>query len=83
VEDVDAVQAICDGLDEEKITALAARLLALLPYPFTADDTAAGYRHELSVLQAEFSLTQVLDAAPATSRNEPPSSDLTHQNHDH
>jgi len=35
------------------------------------------------VLQAEFSLTQVLDAAPATSRNEPPSSDLTHQNHDH
>src|SRR5215831_15962867 len=61
VEDVAAVQAICDGLDEAKITALAARLLAMLPYPFTADDTAAGYRYELSVLQAEFSLTQVLD----------------------
>ena len=43
------------GLDEEKITALAARLLAMLPYPFTAEDTAAGYRYELSVLQAEFS----------------------------
>src|SRR6266536_3215655 len=34
----------------------------MLPYPFTAEDTAAGYRYELSVLQAEFSLTQTLDA---------------------
>src|SRR5262249_48821491 len=34
----------------------------ILPHPFAADDTAAGYRYELSVLQAEFSLTQVLDA---------------------
>src|SRR5271165_7012511 len=67
VDDVAAVQAICDGLDEDKITALAARLLAMLPYPFTADDTAAGYRYELSVLQAEFSLTQTLDA-PVTAR---------------
>jgi hypothetical protein len=67
VQDVAAVQAICDGLDEEKITALAARLLAMLPYPFTAEDTAAGYRYELSVLQAEFSLTQALDA-PVTGR---------------
>jgi hypothetical protein len=63
VKDVAAVQAICDGLDEEKITALAARLLGILPHPFTAEDTAAGYRYELSVLQAEFSLTQTLDAA--------------------
>jgi Lon protease-like protein len=63
VDDVTAVQAICDGLDEEKITALATRLLRLLPYPFTA----AGYRYELSVLQAEFSLTQMLDA-PVTGR---------------
>jgi hypothetical protein len=61
VDDVAAVQKICDGLDEHKIEALAARLLALLPHPFTAADTAAGYRYELSVLQAEFSLTQVLD----------------------
>ena len=65
VDDVAAVQAICDGLDGEKITALAARLLAVLPYPFTADDTAAGYRYGLSVLQAEFSLTQTLDAPVA------------------
>jgi len=67
VDDVAAVQAICDGLDEGTIAALAARLLAMLPYPFSAEDTAAGYRYELSVLQAEFSLTQVLDA-PVTGR---------------
>ena len=65
VDDVAAVQAICDGLDEDAIAALAARLLRLLPHPFTADDTAAGYRYELSVLQAEFSLTQMLDAPVA------------------
>jgi hypothetical protein len=65
VDDVAAVQAICDGLDEDAITALAARLLALLPHPFTAAGTAAGYRYELSVLQAEFSLTQALDAPVA------------------
>jgi len=62
VDDVAAVQAICDGLGEDTIAALAARLLASLPYPFTAEDTEAGYRYELSVLQAEFSLTQTLDA---------------------
>ncbi len=67
VDDVAAVQAICDGLDEGEIAALAARLLRLLPHPFTAQDTAAGYRYELSVLQAEFSLTQMLDA-PVTGR---------------
>jgi hypothetical protein len=61
VDNVAAVQAICDGLDEHKIRALAARLLALLPHPFTAADAGAGYQYELSVLQAEFSLTQVLD----------------------
>jgi hypothetical protein len=62
VDDVAAVQAICDALDEGTITALATRLLAILPCPFTAGDTEAGYRYELSVLQAEFSLTQTLDA---------------------
>jgi hypothetical protein len=62
VDDVAAVQAICDGLDADKIEALAARLLAILPHPFTAGDTEAGFRYELSVLQAEFSLTQTLDA---------------------
>jgi hypothetical protein len=35
--------------------------LALVPHPFTEADQLAGYRYELSVLQAEFSLTQALD----------------------
>jgi hypothetical protein len=35
--------------------------LAILPSAFTATDHDAGYRYELSILQAEFSLTQVLD----------------------
>jgi hypothetical protein len=67
VDDVAAVQAICDGLDAGKIEALAAKRLGILAHPFTADDTAAGYGYELSVLQAEFSLTQMLDS-PASGR---------------
>ena len=59
VDDVAAVQAICDSFDETVIWDLAAKWTALLPCPFTAEDTAAGYRYEVSVLQAEFSLTQV------------------------
>ncbi len=35
--------------------------LRLLPHPFTAADREAGYRYDLSVLQAEFSTTHVLD----------------------
>jgi hypothetical protein len=35
--------------------------LARLPQPFTAADRRAGYRYELSILQAEFALTQVVD----------------------
>jgi hypothetical protein len=38
-----------------------------LPHPFPPRDRAAGYRYQLSILQAEFSLTQVLDA-PVTGR---------------
>jgi hypothetical protein len=38
-----------------------------LPHPFPARDRAAGYRYQLSILQAEFSLTQVLDR-PVTGR---------------
>jgi len=36
-------------------------VLAILPNPFTEADTTAGYEYELSILQAEFSLTQMLD----------------------
>jgi hypothetical protein len=59
--DVGAVQGICDGLTEPVIDALLRKWLARLPHPFTPADRAAGYRYQLSILQAEFSLTQVLD----------------------
>ena len=55
------VQQICDGLSAEKIDGLLRKWLRLLPHPFTGADRAAGYRYDISILQAEFSLTQVLD----------------------
>src|SRR4051812_6025950 len=61
VDDVGAVQAICDRLGPAQIDALLRRWLAILPHPFSAADRAAGYRYQLSILQAEFSLTQTLD----------------------
>jgi len=61
VSDVAAVQAICDSLTEDKIEALARKWLAILPNPYSPGDQAAGYRYDISILQAEFSLTQVLD----------------------
>jgi hypothetical protein len=61
VDDPAAVQAICDSLTEDKIDALARKWLAILPSPYSPADQAAGYRYDISVLQAEFSLTQVLD----------------------
>jgi hypothetical protein len=54
-------QAICDGLSADKIETLARKWLRLLPHPFTRKDRKAGYRYEVSILQAEFALTQVLD----------------------
>jgi len=55
------LQAVCDGLSADKIDALLRKWLRRLPHPFTAADRKAGYRYALSILQAEFSLTQVLD----------------------
>jgi hypothetical protein len=55
------LQKICDGLSAEKIDGLLRKWLRLLPYPFTGADRQAGYRYDISILQAEFSLTQVLD----------------------
>ena len=60
-DDPDALQRICDRLSAAKIDAFFRRWLARVPHPFTAADRRAGYRYELSILQAEFSLTQVLD----------------------
>ena len=45
----------------DKIDRLLRKWLRRLPHPFPARDRAAGYRYQLSILQAEFSLTQVLD----------------------
>jgi hypothetical protein len=67
VDDPAALQAICDRLGPEQIEALLRRWLKILPHPFGPADRAAGYRYDLSILQAEFSLTQMLDR-PVTGR---------------
>jgi hypothetical protein len=55
------LQTICDGLSAAKVEALLRKWLGLLPHPFTGADRKAGYRYDISILQAEFSTTQVLD----------------------
>ena len=55
------LQTICDQMGSEQMDGLLRRWLARLPHPYTAEDRQAGYRYELSILQAEFSLTQILD----------------------
>jgi len=60
-DDPGALQRLCDRLSAAKIDAFFRKWLARLPHPFTGKDRRAGYRYELSILQAEFSLTQVLD----------------------
>src|SRR5439155_13169952 len=60
-DDPAAAQAICDRLGPAQIDALLRKWLRRLPHPFTAEDIAAGFRYDLSILQAEFSLTQMLD----------------------
>ena len=61
------LQQLCDGLSAHKIDALLRKWLARVPHPFIPKDRAAGYRYAVSILQAEFSLTQVLDR-PQTGR---------------
>jgi hypothetical protein len=61
------LQEICDGLSAAKINALLRKWLATLPHPYTAADRKAGYRYDISILQLECSLTQVLDR-PQTGR---------------
>jgi len=61
VDDPAALQAICDELDAGRINAMLRKWLAILPHPFTPADRAADYRYDISILQAEFSLTQMLD----------------------
>ena len=61
--DLKAAQRISDDLSDAKIDAFFRKWLARLPHPYSAQDRRAGYRYDLSVLQAEFSLTQVWDRA--------------------
>jgi hypothetical protein len=59
--DLPRLQAICDRLGPEQIDALLRKWLARLPHPFSPADREAGYRYDISIWQAEFSLTQALD----------------------
>ena len=61
------LQEICDGLSADKIDALLRKWLRILPDPFTAADRLAGWRYDVSILQAEFSTTKVFDR-PARGR---------------
>ncbi|MCA1838128.1 MAG: helix-turn-helix domain-containing protein [Actinobacteria bacterium] len=60
-------QALAADLSAERIEAFVRQWLARLPQPFSAAEQAAGYGYRLSILQAEFALTQVLDR-PQTGR---------------
>ena len=66
-DDPQRAQQICDELTASKIELFVRKWLRWLPHPFSRDDRRAGYQHDISILQAEFSLTQVLDR-PLTGR---------------
>jgi hypothetical protein len=61
------MQRLGHGLSAAQIEAFARRWLRRLPHPYTRADRQAGYRYDISILQAEFSLTQVFDR-PVTAR---------------
>jgi hypothetical protein len=62
VDDPETLQTICDALGPAQIYALLDKWMTRLPNPFTPADRAAGFCYDISILQAEFSLTQMLDA---------------------
>ena len=59
------LQEICSSFSAGHLEAFKQKWLARLPRPLTAADRAAGHDYRLSILQAEFSLTQVLDRPQA------------------
>ena len=61
------LERICDHFDEYKNEAFFRKWLRRLPHPFSSRDRRAGYRYDLSILQGEFSLTQIWDR-PASGR---------------
>ena len=60
-EDPDALRLICRSLTPARIEAFVRKWLRILPHPYSPEDRAAGYHYDIAILQAEFSLTQVLD----------------------
>jgi len=55
------MQQIANGLDEKKLEAVVKKWLTYLPSPFTEDDHEEGINYNISILQSEYSLTQVFD----------------------
>lgn len=66
-DDPEYLQNQCQQLDAQKIEAVFRKWLSRLPHPFGSEHKAAGYQYCLSIIQAEFSLTQVFDQ-PRTGR---------------
>jgi hypothetical protein len=60
-DDPQALGLICRSLTPARIETFVRKWLRILPHPYTVEDRAAGYHYDISILQAEFSLTQVLD----------------------
>ncbi|MBV9170355.1 MAG: hypothetical protein JOZ81_09760 [Chloroflexi bacterium] len=57
--DADRLQQLADALSPADVQAFFDRWQDRLPWPLTAADRTAGYRHRLSIWQLEMSLTQV------------------------
>jgi hypothetical protein len=66
-DDPQALRKVSESLTAERIERVVRKWLRRLPHPFSPKDQQAGYCHDISILQAEFSLTQVLDR-PLTGR---------------
>jgi hypothetical protein len=60
-DDPKTLQKICNDLSAERIDRLLRKWLKRLPHPFPARDRKAGFRYDISILQAEFAKTQVFD----------------------
>lgn len=60
IEDAARAQEVCDRLGPADVEAFLARWLDTLPCPYTLEDRKF-YPYRLSILQIEFSLTQVFD----------------------
>jgi hypothetical protein len=66
-EDEKRLKLICAGLTHRRIERFVRKWLHRLPSPFEPRDLRAGFGYDCSILQAEFSRTQVLDR-PRTGR---------------